>query len=116
MINRWYLTPSTGTGVDGDAFRPKYTDNSGIKGFSAVDVSEGAINDYYAAVIDQNPGVERWYICRLYGEYTALQEISAKADTVTLALVGGQVGPILNAHFPDLDVPEEQWAEKLKVG
>jgi hypothetical protein len=119
VYDRWFIVPQTGTGTPEDKYRPKYTDVSGISGFSGTPVDPTIVTDHYPALIQTYPNVPRWFIVRMYGDgnegWDALNQIHNYYDTRTLADHAHDVAPILNAHFPNMDQTGEEWASSFSV-
>lgn len=69
MADRWYLVPIAGTGPLADPYRPKYTSESGISGWSGQQVTVSG-TDYYAV--------------RFVGTTSALDTIETYSDATSL--------------------------------
>lgn len=70
MANRWFLTSVVGTGDATDPIRPKYTDTSGISGWSGQRVTVNS-TEYFAA--------------RFVGTQSALDEVEGYSDATSIA-------------------------------
>lgn len=126
VYDRWFITPAEGferTGSDGNTVetvtRPKYSDTSGVAGFSGNTIEPSVVSTHYPALTQTYPDVESWYVVRMYGEddsgFNALNEIHNKQDTRTLADHASDVAPVLNDHFPALDRSGSTWANSFVV-
>lgn len=100
--DRWFITPAV---QDDEGWSyPKYSDHPDISGFSGNTFDSQAIYDAgYHGLIATYPGVETWYIVRMYGEgnlgWAALGEIHNHFDTRTLADHEHDVAPIMDQRF-----------------
>ena len=126
VYDRWFLSPAVQferTDSNGDVVEtfiaPKYSDASGISGFSGTTTTPDIISDSYPALTQTYPDVEEWYIVRMYGVgnsgWNALNTIHNYQDTRTLADHANDVAPVLNAHFPELSRSGQEWADAFRV-
>lgn len=117
--DRWFIMPATATSDATNVIHSKYHDTDGILGFSGTVAAPEVVSVHYAALVQTFPGVDNWYIVRMFGEgdagWSALNEIHTKTDTRTLADHAADVAPVLNDHFPGLSRAGGEWADSFKV-
>lgn len=118
IYDKWYLMPAL-TDRNGIK-RPKYVNTDGIKHFSGTLTTPDVVSDHYPALTKTHSDVDKWYIVRLYGNedkgLSALNDIHNYSDTRTLTDKEGDVAPIFNSHFSNLEQSGKKLAESFKVG
>lgn len=112
QTDRWFVVPAVTLG-EGNRRRigPKYSDDPGVDGVSCEEFSPSEVAEDYPALVDANPGVETWYLARLFvleGDETVLDDIAAQGDTEAVQDRGNAAG-LLNRRYPDR--PEQSAAE-----
>lgn len=123
--DRWFLTPAVtvertdGNGNTRSETVPKYSDTDGITGYSGAIIPPSTIEKHYPGFVDKYPDLAGVYIVRMYGVgsagWDAINTIHTQGDTLTLADHANDVIPVLKEHFPDLDMPDSEWANAFRV-
>ena len=124
--DRWYLTPAViteETDENGNVLyiqtSPKYSDIDNIVGYAGATIPPSEISDSYAELVQTYPDVDPWYLVRMYGQGTAgedaINTVSSKDDTRTLADHANAVVPILRRHCPSFDRSVSEWARGFRV-
>lgn len=81
MANRWFLVTIVGDGAYRNPYQPRYTDTSGISGWSGQRVTVNG-SEYYAA--------------RFVGTQSALDEVEAYDDATSLQESGYTESDVAN--------------------
>jgi hypothetical protein len=97
IADRWVVLPfATATGPDGSGERvPKYVRSDDRLAWWAGTVVDMSAHPEYPQVSGEH------LLARVHGEWQALQELSAKADTRTIAIDGAQAKAMLDRRFGD---------------
>ena len=114
--DRWYIVPSVTTTVGSETVQtPKYADRDGIDGFAGQTVGRDALSNY-AGLLQTHPDIETWYLVRIYGAWSVLNEISVRGDTRNLATNASDVAAVLNQRLKGLDRSASSWDRSFRLG